>query len=148
MLEHEYGMTSTQNLADVHPRLVFLAYIGLKMSPLDLGICSGSRSLITQENYVKLGVSWTLDSMHRLRIFKGFTHPFAGAFDFYVYAQGESHFSPHLLSQTVEDVFKPLAAKYNIPCRFGADWRGKKRDSGHIELAFPSKLYIPAEGGF
>lgn len=151
MPNYHYGQTSTTNLVGLHPKLIYLAYEVLEVTLLDIGIHSGVRTYEEQKEYFRLGSTWTLDSKHRLRRFKGIAVPVGGALDYHVYAGSNQHFNPDALARVYEESWKPISEKLKIPIIWGGNWRGKKRDGVHIELAEKSTLFEslePSKDGF
>lgn len=136
---HKFGKRSLGHLVGVHPTLIALAFELLYQSPYDLGISDGVRTKEEQETNVEAGVSWTMDSKHRLRSFPGISTPLAGAFDFFVLINGKAIWTP----KTYENLREPL----EIACEnvhadiiWGHDW--KTQDSYHIELAEETELWM------
>lgn len=141
----KFGNNSTTNLIGVHPLLVFLSYEALYHSPYDIGIHCGVRGEEQQRRNVDIGVSWTMDSKHRPRVFSGLKPILSGAIDFHVYDGTDSHFHLASLEKVWLEAWLPLSELYKIPLVWGGNWRGKKRDGPHIELGLKSKLWIPKE---
>lgn len=59
------GAGSLKELTGVHPRLVDVVQRAIKISPVDFGVHDGLRTEAEQREYVKRGVSQTMNSMHR-----------------------------------------------------------------------------------
>ena len=138
MEQHKFGKRSVNNLIGVHPILVAFAFDLLYQSPFDIGISDGVRTKAEQKVNVKNGVSWTMDSKHRLRVFEGIETPVAGAFDLFILINGKAVWTPdtyEMLRPTIIAVESGLGA----PIVWGADW--KTKDYPHIELAEESVLW-------
>lgn len=60
-----FGQASRKELAGVHPRLVAFAERVLILSPDDFAVHDGLRTEAEQREYVRTGVSQTMESLHR-----------------------------------------------------------------------------------
>lgn len=58
------GKGSLSRLEGVHPDLVALAKLAIRLSPVDFSIVEGLRSIETQRDYVARGASKTMNSRH------------------------------------------------------------------------------------
>lgn len=59
-----YGPASRKELVGVHPLVVRFAELTLEKSPVDIAVADGLRTIAEQREYVRTGVSKTLESMH------------------------------------------------------------------------------------
>lgn len=64
---YNFGDRSWKELRRGHPKLISVAALAITRTPIDFGVHDVARSLTEQQHNVDVGVSWTLDSMHRLR---------------------------------------------------------------------------------
>lgn len=55
---------SLRNLKGVDDRLVEVVHLAIELTEIDFGVIEGLRSLAKQRQYVKAGVSWTMNSKH------------------------------------------------------------------------------------
>lgn len=60
-----FGAASLKELVGVHPRLVTFAQRVLILSPDDFSVHDGLRTEAEQREYVRTGVSQTMESLHR-----------------------------------------------------------------------------------
>ena len=60
----KFGKKSLSRLIGIHPELSFVAYEAIKITTVDFSVFDGVRSIKEQEELVKNGASWTLDSYH------------------------------------------------------------------------------------
>lgn len=61
---YRFGKRSLEELEGVHPVLVAVAHDALSVSAVDFGIFDGIRTIAEQREYVRTGVSQTLNSRH------------------------------------------------------------------------------------
>lgn len=59
-----FGEKSLRELQGVHPALVAVAHRALELSPVDFGVHDGLRTEAEQREYVRSGVSDTMNSRH------------------------------------------------------------------------------------
>ena len=126
-----FGKRSMANLEDVHPLLVDWALELVTI--MDCSVISGVRDLTTQREYVSLGVSKTMNSMHLIQP-DGYGH----AVDLAPY--------PIKLERTrsfdlLAGIGLGLAFKMGIKIRWGGDWDQdmdvydqRFNDLGHFEI--------------
>ena len=138
MEHHKFGKRSLYHLSQVHPTLVAMAHEILYSSPNDLGISDGVRTEAEQKENVTKGVSWTMNSKHRLRRFEGIDTPLAGAFDFFIIVNGKSVWNAKPYEE-LRGIIMDSADILNTEIVWGADWDSK--DYPHIELAEESVLW-------
>lgn len=67
------GGASRAKLQGVHPQLVKVVELAITYTPIDFGVHDGLRSIETQREYVRRGVSKTMDSKHLAQA-DGFSH--------------------------------------------------------------------------
>lgn len=60
-----FGAGSLKEAQGVHPRLVDVFKRAIRMSPVDFSLHDGLRSMEEQRQYVRDGVSQTMESLHR-----------------------------------------------------------------------------------
>ena len=126
-----FGKRSMANLEDVHPLLVDWALELVTI--MDCSVISGVRDLTTQREYVSLGVSKTMNSMHLIQP-DGYGH----AVDIAPYPiKWERTRSFDLLA----GIGLGLAFKMGIKIRWGGDWDQdmdvydqRFNDLGHFEI--------------
>jgi peptidoglycan LD-endopeptidase CwlK len=68
-----FGTASKGELRGVHPRLIDFAQRTLAISPVDFAVHDGLRTASEQREYVRTGVSQTMESLHRVQD-DGFGH--------------------------------------------------------------------------
>lgn len=127
----KFGRKSMENLDGVHPLLVDWALELVTI--MDCSVISGVRDMTTQREYVALGVSKTMNSMHLVQP-DGYGH----ALDLAPYPiRWERTRSFDLLA----GVGIGLAYKMGIPIRWGGDWDRDMdvydqnfNDLGHFEI--------------
>ena len=130
-----YGKASMHNLDGVHPLLVdwSLELVGI----MDNTVVSGVRDMTTQRKYVQMGVSKTMDSEHLIQL-DGFGH----ALDLCPYPVD---WSDHRRFYILAGIGLGLAAKMNLPIRWGGRWNVDDdqfkvpsfNDMGHFEILTP-----------
>lgn len=127
----KFGKTSKQNLKGVHPDLVKLAEKAISLSEIDFTVIQGLRTLKQQQENVKKGVSWTLNSKHLT----------GRAIDVVPYPVDWNDLTKFA---KINEAFKKASQELNIRYRWGGDWnmndsykdeikRGSY-DGGHFEL--------------
>lgn len=63
-MPYRLGTSSLKNLDDVHPALVEVVKRAIQVTKQDFGVHDGARTLEEQREYVKRGVSKTMNSRH------------------------------------------------------------------------------------
>lgn len=81
---YSFGGSSLNQLLGVHPDLVRVANRAIVITEQDFGVHEGLRTLATQREYVRTGVSKTMDSKH-LPQSDGYSH----AYDLVPYVLGK-----------------------------------------------------------
>lgn len=117
---------SYERMKDVHPDLINVVELALKYSTIDFGISEGLRSLETQKEYVKRGVSTTMNSRHLT----------GHAIDVYAYIGGSARWEWPLY-QEINRAFEKAAHELKIDITWGGDWNSF-RDGPHYELSWGS----------
>jgi peptidoglycan L-alanyl-D-glutamate endopeptidase CwlK len=133
-----YGKRSMANLEDVHPLLVDWAFELVTI--MDVSVISGVRDLMTQRQYVALGVSKTMNSMHLIQS-DGYGH----ALDFAPYPVD---FSDLRRFNIMGGIGIALAHKLDLPITWGGRWNPDDdqfkvpsfNDMGHFQI---NTAYIP-----
>jgi len=127
----KFGKRSIERLEGVHPLLVDWCFELVTI--MDCSVISGVRSLTTQREYVALGVSKTMNSMHLIQP-DGYGH----AVDLAPYPIDWAKLRSFDL---LAGVGLGLAAKMGINIRWGGDWSQDMdvydqsfNDVGHFEI--------------
>jgi len=119
LVQNRFGARSERELVGVHPMLVSVSRDALAMSTVDFGIFDGIRTLEEQREYVRTGVSKTLNSKHIVQP-DGWGH----AVDAVPYINGKYRWEaePCLI---VASAFKRAAEKNGCAdkIRWGGCWR-------------------------
>lgn len=110
------GTRSKQRLSGVHPDLVKVVERAIQLTTQDFTVLEGLRSLATQKDYVKRGVSKTLNSKH-LKQPDGFSH----AVDIVPIVRGQPRWEwPVIYPMTV--AMAKAAKELNVELRWGGVW--------------------------
>lgn len=72
-MPYTLGAKSRAELDGVHPSLVATVERAMELTKQDFSVHDGLRTMEEQREYVRRGVSWTMDSMHRTQP-DGFGH--------------------------------------------------------------------------
>ena len=136
-----YGRQSRANLDGVHPLLCDWAYE--LVTVMDNKVVDGVRDLITQREYVLLGVSKTMNSKHLVQP-DGYGH----AVDLAPYPVD---WSDHRRFYILAGVGIGLAAKMNLPIVWGGRWNVDDdqfkvpdfNDMGHFQIMSDYRPGIP-----
>lgn len=125
--EKKFSEKSINNLKNIHPDLVQLAFKALELSTIDFSITEGVRSIERQKQLVKEGKSQTLNSRHLSgHAIDVFAYPTSsGSWEFKYY-------------QDIATAFKMASATLDIPVEWGGDWK-PFCDGPHFQL--PWKKY-------
>lgn len=116
-----FSQRSIDNLKDVHPDLVAVARLALKLTGVDFVVIDGLRTEEEHQANVAAGKSWTKHSLHQD----------GKAIDVAAYVNGQVSFYPVYFGP-IASAFKRAAAELNIPIVWGGSW--KQQDLGHFEL--------------
>jgi hypothetical protein len=119
----KFSQKSINNLKGVKPQLVKVVERALQLSTVDFGVREGLRTVAQQREYVRTGVSQTMDSKHLT----------GDAVDLY----------PSVLPEGWQNAMKKAGDELGVKLRFGINWKNdpnlpietKFIDSPHIELA-------------
>jgi peptidoglycan L-alanyl-D-glutamate endopeptidase CwlK len=138
-----YGRRSMANLEGVHPLLVDWAL--RLVTTMDNTVVSGVRSLTTQAEYVRLGVSQTMASKHLVQPTDSFGH----ALDLAPYPVDWTDTRRFYI---LAGIGIGLASEMNIPIRWGGRWNPDDdqfklpgfNDMGHFEILTPYNQNIAA----
>ena len=125
----KFSQRSLDNLKGVHPALVLVSELALKLTPIDFTIIDGLRTPEEQEVLLKKGASWTRNSRHLT----------GHAIDFVAWVGGVTY-DPQFYGPIVQ-AFKNAAGSLQTKIVCGADWN--VRDWGHVEL---DRRVFPATG--
>lgn len=122
----KFGPRSLRELQGVHPDMVAVATLALKLSPVDFAITDGTRTLEEQKEHVRTGASTTLKSRH------------IGGFAVDVVAcppNGKISYAPLLMLQ-IKEAFFAAAKQLKVPLRWGGDWNcnGDSGDESFVDM--------------
>lgn len=127
-----FSQRSLDKLKGVHPDLVKVVHRALAISEQDFVIVEGVRTKDKQAEYVKKGVSKTMNSRHIT----------GHAVDIYPYlGNGKLEMNDWAMFRKVANAMKQSAQELNVSIVWGGDWK-KFRDGPHFELdrtAYPNK---------
>ena len=107
---------SEGNLTGVHPKLIAVVERAVEITKIDFGITEGVRDLETQREYVKSGVSQTMNSKHLIQD-DGYSH----AVDTMAYVGSRGSWEMNLYDD-IADAMKQAAQEYCISLKWGACW--------------------------
>lgn len=116
------GKKSLSRLEGVHPDLVKVVKRAIELSSIDFTVHEGLRTIETQRDYVKRGVSKTMNSRHLT----------GKAVDLYPLVNGKPTFDWKYYYPMAE-VMKKAAAELGVSIEWGGDWKTFK-DGPHFEL--------------
>lgn len=113
---YQLGKTSRQRLVGVDPRLVRVVERAIQLSAQDFSVHEGVRSIETQRDYVKRGVSQTMNSRH-LRQSDGL----GKAVDLVPWAGGMLRWEWPLI-WPIAEAMRQAAIELGVPVRWGGGW--------------------------
>lgn len=113
---YQLGKTSRQRLAGVDPRLVRCVERAIQITTQDFTVLEGVRSIETQRDYVRRGVSQTMNSRH-LRQPDGL----GKAVDLVPWAGGMARWEWPLI-YPIAEAMRQAAAELGVPIRWGGAW--------------------------
>jgi peptidoglycan L-alanyl-D-glutamate endopeptidase CwlK len=117
------GKRSLQRLTGVHPDLLKVVNMAIRISKQDFSVIEGMRTLETQKDYVKRGVSETMNSRHLT----------GHAVDLYPYPiHGDVDDIPSEQWNLIADAMHAASEHYGILCHWGHDLWGW--DKPHYQL--------------
>ncbi len=112
----KFGQKSIDEQRGVHPNLISVANGTIAISPVDFSFHDGLRALETQQEYVRTGVSKTLDSKH-IKQKDGFGH----AMDLVPYIGGKLRWEwPPIF--VIARCVQSEAIRLGVPMTWGAVW--------------------------
>lgn len=118
----QLSQRSIDKMKGVHPDLVRVVELAIKLTPIDFGITEGLRSRERQAVLYAKGATKTLNSRHLT----------GHAIDFVCYVSGDVNWEFKYYEQ-VAKAFKDAAFKLKVPITWGGDWVSFK-DGPHVEL--------------
>ncbi len=113
---YQLGKTSRQRLAGVDPRLVRCVERAIQLTTQDFTVLEGVRSIETQRDYVRRGVSQTMASRH-LRQPDGY----GKAVDLVPWAGGMPRWEWPLI-YPIAEAMRQAAVELGVPIRWGGAW--------------------------
>lgn len=113
---YQLGKTSRQRLVGVDPRLVRCVERAIQLTTQDFTVLEGVRSIETQRDYVRRGVSQTMNSRH-LRQPDGL----GKAVDLVPWAGGMARWEWPLI-YPIAEAMRRAAAELGVPIRWGGAW--------------------------
>lgn len=113
---YQLGKTSIQRLQGVDPRLVRCVQRAIQLTAQDFTVLEGVRSIETQRDYVKRGVSQTMDSRH-LRQADGL----GKAVDLVPWAGGLPRWEWPLI-WPIAEAMRQASIELGVPIRWGGGW--------------------------
>jgi len=117
---------SHDRLFGVDPRLVAVVNTAIGITKVDFGVTEGMRTKETQEAYVKVGKSQTMDSKHLI----------GHAVDLVAFVNGTVSWELNLYDDIAE-AMRTAAREHDLPLRWGAAWNipDIRRWEGTMEAA-------------
>lgn len=110
------GVKSMDHLSGVHPNLVKVVERAITLSDQDFGVYEGLRTLATQQEYMKRGVTRTLASKH-LKQGDGFGH----AVDLVPFVAGSFRWEWGSM-YPIAAAMRIAAQEVGVPLRWGGAW--------------------------
>lgn len=135
-----FGARSEKELAGVHPDLVRVVRRALELTPIDFGVHDGLRTKEEQAEYVRTGVSWTMNSKHLIQ-HDGYGH----ATDLVPYVNGKLRWEWPLIYKLIEAV-KQAAIELGVRVRWGGCWQCLN-DLGDLEEAVEAYVKLQLSQG-
>jgi len=117
-----FSRRSLKALAGVHPDLIAVARLGLRLSPHDFVVTEGVRSIDRQRELVEAGASRTMHSKHLT----------GEAFDFAVLINGRVTWDFARYREVAHEI-KRGAEFLGVSIKWGGDFKSF-RDGPHIQL--------------
>jgi len=143
-------------LAGVHPDLVRVVARAAMLTPVPFRVFEGVRSVARQRDYVRRGVSRTMNSRH-LKAANGVGHAVDLVLAFDVDGDGTIDGTDHWANpaspqgadawRRLEMAVKTAARELGVPVEWGGDWQ-RFRDYPHWQLpwkAYPAARPVPAQ---
>lgn len=116
-----FSERSYTNLKGVNPKLIAVATLALKLSPVDFVVTEGLRTVARQRQLVDEGASRTMNSKHIL----------GRAVDVAALDKGTVSWDFELYRQ-IANAFKEAAGMLGVAIEWGGDWKFK--DGPHFQL--------------
>lgn len=107
---------SLNNLEGVNPRLVGVVKRAIEITTVDFGVTQGLRTIDQQREYVRIGKSKNMNSLH-LPQNDGYSH----AVDVVAYIGPDIAWELNLYDN-IADAFAEAAREQNVSIRWGAAW--------------------------
>ena len=120
---YSFGDRSKQRMTGVHPDLVRVMELAIKLTQVDFTVLEGLRTQSRQASLVASGASTTMNSRHLT----------GHAIDIAPFIDGEVRWDWPLYYKLAAAV-KAAAAQLNIAIVWGGDWKTFK-DGPHFELS-------------
>lgn len=113
---------SIDRLDGVHPRLVEVVKLAIKLSSVDFGVSEGVRTKERQRMLVEAGKSKTMNSRHLV----------GEAVDLFAYVDGKASWDwPHY--EKINEAMQEAARQLNVKITWGGSWRSFK-DGVHWQI--------------
>jgi peptidoglycan L-alanyl-D-glutamate endopeptidase CwlK len=125
-----FSKNSLDKLEGVHQDLQDVAHLALELSLIDFGISEGTRKMCTQREFVRTGVSQTMNSRHLT----------GHAIDVFAYVGGQARWEWELYAE-INKAFKKAAKILKVDITWGGSWTTFK-DGPHYQLnwvSYPSR---------
>lgn len=127
-MAYKLSKRSIERLIGVHPSLVSVVHLAIRITPVDFTVLEGVRTVERQRALVANGSSWTMDSRH---IPTG-EKPVGHAVDLGAWVDGEVSWHGPLYHR-ISEAMKEAADQLGIPIEWGGDWRSVF-DGPHFQL--------------
>lgn len=127
-MAYKLGERSELELQGVHPDLVRVVRAAIEITEVDFGVMDGLRTMVEQVEYVRRGVSKTMESKHLPQ-----EDDMGHAVDLVPYINGKYRWEIEPLYKIAEAV--RIAAKdLNVPIRWGGCWARLDNDTRSAEM--------------
>lgn len=123
----KWSPKSAAMIAKVHPKLQKIANRAIELTPTDMAITCGLRTVAEQRECVRRGVSKTMKSNHIT----------GRALDYVALINGQPKWDEKVMTAQ-SYAWKAAAKELGISIVWGGDWKGSW-DKSHIELARSEK---------
>lgn len=122
-MNFQLSKTSLDRLNGVHPDLVKVVKLAIKLTDVDFAVLEGLRTLERQSALVKAGASQTMKSRHLT----------GHAVDLGAMLDGQIRWDWPLYDK-IAVAIKQAATELNVPIEWGGNW--KMRDGPHWQLTW------------
>lgn len=122
-MNFQLSKTSLDRLNGVHPDLVKVVKLAIKLTDVDFAVLEGLRTLERQSALVKAGASQTMKSRHLT----------GHAVDLGAMLDGQIRWDWPLYDK-IAVAMKQAATELNVPIEWGGNW--KMRDGPHWQLTW------------